>query len=268
MEDWYSEDLTPEARRQRPVQLLKSLEQGVLKRGAHSSCTSRAMSEALAREYGCHPRAVIYNAFPWADRQKLDGQFKDRRDRTVSSLYWYSQTLGHGRGLEELFAALPHIQYPLQIHLRGQPVSGFQEWLAARLPENWRSRVFAHGLVSNDELLSRIAEHDIGFAGEMKYCRSRDLTVTNKILHYLLAGLAVVASDTAGQREVADQAHGAVRIYPSGDSLALAAQLNALLASAEELQTAKAAALKAAEQTYCWEHQVPVLLSSINQSFP
>jgi len=46
-------------------------------------------------------------------------------------------------------------------------------------------------------LLSRIAEHDIGFAGEMKHCRSRDLTVTNKILQYLLAGIAVVAGNMA-----------------------------------------------------------------------
>jgi hypothetical protein len=224
------------------------------------------MSKALAGEFGCRPPAVIYNAFPWADRQTLDGKIKDRLDRTVPSLHWYSQTLGHGRGMEDLFAALPHVQYPVEIHLRGQPVSNFDKWLEARLPEKWRSRVFIHALVSNDELLSRIAEHDIGFAGEMKYCRSRDLTVTNKILHYLLGGLAVVASDTAGQREIAAQASGAVRLYSSGDPQALARELNTLLASAEELRSARATALKAAEQTFCWERQIPVLLSSVNQS--
>ena len=44
--------------------------------------------------------------------------------------------------------------------------------------------MFVHPVVHNDELLSRIAEHDIGFAGEMKYCQSRDLTVTNKIFTF------------------------------------------------------------------------------------
>ena len=263
MEDWFSEDLTAEARKQRPVQLLKSLEQRALSQASHSTCTSRAMSEALAREYGCRPPAVIYNAFPWADRQKLDGQFKDRRDLRVPSLHWYSQTLGYGRGLEDLFAALPHIRHPLQIHLRGKPMVGFDSWLQQQLPENWRSRVFVHSLVSNDELLSRIAEHDIGFAGEQKYSRSRDLTVTNKILHYMLGGLAVLASDTAGQREVSEQATNAVRIYPAGDSLALARELNKLLASAEALQAAKAPALRAAEQTFCWEHQMSKLINAV-----
>ena len=182
------------------------------------------------------------------------------------SIHWYSQTLGQGRGLEDLLASLPHIKHAVEIHLRGQSTNDFQEWLRKRLPEAWRARVFVHDLISNDELLSRIAEHDIGFAGEMKYCRSRDLTVTNKILHYLLAGLAVVASDTVGQCEVAEQACGAVRIYPSGDPQALAEKLNALLASTDELQSAKAAALKAAEQTFCWERQSPVLLQSVNSA--
>jgi glycosyltransferase involved in cell wall biosynthesis len=267
MEDWFSEDLTPEARNQRPIKLLKRLERGVLSGGSHSTCTSKAMSKALSEEYGCRPPTVVYNAFPWADRLKLDGQFKDRTDRVVPSLHWYSQTLGAGRGLEDLFAALPQVQYPLQIHLRGKPVAGFDSWLQQQLPEKWRSRVFVHALVSNDELLSRIAEHDIGFAGEMKYCRSRDLTATNKILHYLLAALAVVASDTAGQTEIAAQASNAVQIYPAGDASALAQRLNFWLEQPKQLANAKVAALQAAEKTFCWERQVPVLLESVGNAF-
>ena len=266
MEDWYSEDLLPEMRKQRPLKLLRRLERELLTDSAHNTCTSRVMSEALAKEYGCRPPVVIYNAFPWADRQKLDGQFKDRRDHSVPSLHWYSQTLGEGRGLEELLAALPCVQQPLEIHLRGQSAGGFQEWLHARLPEQWRSRVFIHGLVSNDELLSRIAEHDIGFAGEMKYCRSRDLTVTNKIVHYLLAGLTVVASDTAGQKEVAAQATGAVFLYSVRNPQELAERLNRLLRSPLELAAAKATALRAAEQTFCWERVAPVLVDSVNHA--
>ncbi len=266
MEDWFSEDLTSEARMQRPVRLLKSLEQRALSQASHSTCPSRAISEALAKEYGCRPPTVIYNAFPWADRKTLDGEFKDRRDLCIPSLHWYSQTLGHGRGLEELFAALPQVKLPLEIHLRGHRTRSVEDWLWALVPDRWRQCVFLHPLVSNEELLSRIAEHDIGFAGEQKYNRSRDLTVTNKILHYLLGGLAVVASDTAGQREVAAQAGGAVRIYPVGNPQALAGELNQLMASAMELQTAKAAALQAAEKTFCWERQVPMLTNPMTKA--
>ena len=264
MEDWFSEDLLPEARKQRPIRLIKSLEQRALSGASHRTCTSHAMSAALAKEYGCPQPTVVYNSFPWSDRQTLDGQFKDRCDRTVPSLHWYSQTLGAGRGLEELFAALPFVKFPLEIHLRGGFNAGTEAWLWPLVPESWRKRVFLHPLVGNAELLSRIAEHDIGFAGEQKYCPSRDLTVTNKILHYLLGGLAVVASDTAGQREVAAQADGAVQIYPADDAGALAQRLNFWLENPERLAAAKAAALRAAEKTFCWERSAPVLVQSVN----
>jgi glycosyltransferase involved in cell wall biosynthesis len=224
------------------------------------------MSDALAKEYDCRPAAVIYNAFPWADRQKLDGEFKDLKNRALPSVHWYSQTLGKDRGLNDLFAALAYVKCDFEIHLRGKPVADFEDWLAGCVSEKWRKRIFIHKLVSNDELLSRIAEHDIGFAGEQKeVSRSRDLTVTNKILHYLLGGLAVVASDTVGQREIAEQANGAVRIYPSGNPESLAKELNILLSSPEILHASKTAALASAEKTFCWERQAPVLLENVKR---
>jgi glycosyltransferase involved in cell wall biosynthesis len=263
MEDWFSEDLLPEVRKHRPLKLLKRLEREALRQAAYSSCPSRAMSDALAQEYECCPPAVVYNAFSWADRQRLDGKMKDRRNRAVPSIHWYSQTLGPGPGLEELLEALPLVRSEAEIHLRGKMAVGFENAFRSRVPEPWRSRIFIHDLVSNDELLSRIAEHDIGLAGEQTYCRSRDLTVTNKILHYLLGGLAVVASDTAGQREIAAQSLGAVQLYRVGDPAALAEQLNKLLISPEQLRKSKADALRAAEQIFCWERQAPVLINCV-----
>jgi hypothetical protein len=264
MEDWYSEDLLPETRAQRPLRMLRRFERELLRGVAHSSCPSRVMSEALAREFGCRPPAVIYNAFEW--RSRGAARAADRRDRSLPSIHWYSQTVGLGRGLEDLIAALPHLQHAAEIHLRGSASPAFRDWLWSRVDPAWRRRIFVHPLVPHEALLSCIAEHDIGFAGEMKYCRSRDLTVTNKLMHYLLAGLATVASDTAGQREAADLAPGAIGLYPSGDARALARELNRLLGSRSALLQAKAAALAAAERTFCWERQAPVLLSNVRNA--
>jgi hypothetical protein len=263
IEDWYSEDLLPEAQNQQPLRLLRDLERKLLMHGGHATCPSRAMSNALAQHYKCPPPAVVYNAFPWSERGSVDGLLKDRLNRKVPSIHWFSQTLGIGRGLEDLLAALPHVHHAAEIHLRGKPAAGFESWLQNSVPPYWRDRIFVHDLVSNEELLSRVAEHDIGFAGEMKYCHSRDLTVTNKILYYLLAGLAVIASDTAGQCEVAEQAPDAVLLYRSGDCSALADKINLLLGSRNRLERAKACAIQAAKQTFCWERQENALLETI-----
>ena len=268
MEDWFSEDLLPEVRRTRPSKMLGVLEKAVLHRAAYSSCPSEAMSQAMAEAYGCVPPQVIYNAFAWNERSAMDGLLRDRPSRDGVSIHWFSQTLGRGRGLEDLLAALPLLEQPPEIHLRGQPVLGFDDWLHRQVPAAWRGRIHVHEPVENQELLSRIAEHDIGFAGDMKFCRSRDLTVTNKILHYLLAGLAVVASDTTGQREVAAKASEAVALYPSGDARALADRLNRLLRDPAYLNAAKKAALPAAHDVFCWERQAPVLLAAVDAALP
>jgi glycosyltransferase involved in cell wall biosynthesis len=263
MEDWFSEDLLAAARRRRPLHLLRSLEKDLLLHGVYASCPSHAMSRALADTFGCVPPSVVYNAFPWPERAALDGRTRDRVNRDVPSICWYSQTIGHGRGLEDLLAAVPFLEHEVEIHLRGNPSDGFEDWARSQLPERWRRRLFFHAIVPNDQLLSRIAEHDVGFAGEMKYCRSRDLTVTNKIMHYLLGGLAVVASDTAGQREIASRAPGTMLLYPSGDAAALAEALDRLLGSPDRMQSTKAAALAAAQQDFCWERQANVLQDAV-----
>jgi glycosyltransferase involved in cell wall biosynthesis len=82
-------------------------------------------------------------------------------------------------------------------------------------------------------------------------------------LHYLLGGLAVVASDTTGQREIASQAASAVVLYPSGEPLRLAEQLNQLLASRDRLLAAKATALRVAEEKFCWERIAPAFIQRV-----
>jgi glycosyltransferase involved in cell wall biosynthesis len=266
VEDWFSEDLPLEARKGRPIRLLRKLERKLLTLGRYASCPSLAMSEALASEFGCPKPTVIYNAFPWSDRRHLDGEFRDRQDHRLPSIHWFSQTLGPDRGLEDLIAALPLLKHEAEIHLRGKSASGFESWLVQRTPAAWRGRIKVHSLVSNTDLLSRIAEHDIGFAGETPLIRSRNLTVTNKILYYLLAGLAVVASETAGQKEVAEQAPGGVSLYPPGNSADLAARLDVLLGSSDALRQAKIAVLAAAARTFCWERQEEQLLRSVHHA--
>jgi glycosyltransferase involved in cell wall biosynthesis len=107
--------------------------------------------------------------------------------------------------------------------------------------------------VHNDELLSRITEHDIGLALDPRNPLNREVTVTNKILQYLLGGLTVIASNTAGHTEVAEQARGAVTLYQSGNAEDLACCLDTLIADKKARVQTRRAALEAAQQTFCWE---------------
>jgi len=100
-------------------------------------------------------------------------------------------------------------------------------------------RLKVHGLVENEVLLSRIAEHDIGFCGEPKFPANKNLTISNKFFQYLQAGLAVIASETAGQKEAAKEAGEAVFVFPLQKPGELRVGLEQLFNSPELLHARK-----------------------------
>ncbi|MGB3203959.1 MAG: glycosyltransferase [Crinalium sp.] len=262
-EDWFSEDLLPADRVTRPITQITALESRLARECKYCITTSHALAEALSKDYQAPKPSVIYNVFPWEERQQIDSQKLDRRNH-IPSLHWFSQTIGAGRGLETLFQALPYLNIPVEIHLRGNYPEIYRQWLEGLVNDEWRDRIFIHPTVPNAELLSRIAEHDIGLALESSDIKSRDLTVTNKLFQYLQAGLAVIATDTAGQKEIFDQFPDIGELIPSNNPQALAQAIDNLLSNPNKLTAAKSAALQATASRFCWEKQAQTLVEAVN----
>jgi hypothetical protein len=266
LEDWYSEDLSSKDRKSRPSYLLRRWEKRLLQGGSYATTTSHVLGSALSEAYKCPPPKVVYNTFSKYERDSLDGKAIDRTDRKTPSIVWFSQTVGPERGLEILVDALPKIQIPVQIHIRGRCRPGYEDNLRSRMPHNSKHKIFFHPCVPHRELLSRLAEHDIGFAGELSHCRSRDLTITNKIFQYLLAGLVVLASNTAGQKEISDAHPNLLHTFQGDSATSLASILNQIIADQSRIQTDKQEAIKLAETKYCWEESKNILLSSVSDA--
>ncbi|NBB16045.1 glycosyltransferase [Caulobacter sp. SLTY] len=260
-EDWYSRDLLPSAQRERPIRRLRALEDLALHRAAVTSTTSDALAGALAAEHGARPPLTIYNAFRWSDRQGIDGKRLDRRDPDAVSLHWVSQTTGPGRGLEPLIDALDRLRGKVELHIRGDGSAEYQESLRLRLAPERRDSLFFHPTTAPADLLSRIAEHDIGLALDRPTPASRDLTITNKVFHSLLGGAAVVATPTAGNREIARVAPQAIVLAEEGDE-AIAAAIQGLIDNPARLAAAKAAALEAAAGPLSWERVSQTLIEA------
>jgi glycosyltransferase involved in cell wall biosynthesis len=266
MEDWYSEDLSVEEKIHFPGDALKVYEGEALRGAAFSTTTSQCMSKALAEAYACEPPAVVYNSFPWSDRDTIDGLNRDRVDSALPSIGWFSQVIGPRRGLEGLMEALHLIHVPCEVHLRGKASTSYKRELLARAPESWRDTIYFHEQVTHHELLSRIAEHDIGLASEIPHSRSRALTITNKLLLYLLAGVPAAASDTHGQREVAALAGDAVFLYSGESAAECASVLSRLLSNSTLRLRARAKAVDAAKDIFSWERSAGVLVSGVEKA--
>jgi glycosyltransferase involved in cell wall biosynthesis len=258
-EDWFSQDLLPAAQARRPIGWIKSLE-AILARNCHYCLVpSQAMATAMATAYQSRRPTVVYNAFPLNHGYINPFAKHDRSDRITPSLHWFSQTIGPGRGLETLLATLPDVQRSIQVHLRGNCPLAYRTWLMDQIPEGWHNRLFIHDPVANQELPARIAEHDIGLALETTTIPSRNLTITNKLFQYLEAGLAVIATETAGQREILQAHPQAGQLIASDDPKALAAAINHWVKHPGQLKIAKQAAIQAST-ALAWETQADRLV--------
>jgi glycosyltransferase involved in cell wall biosynthesis len=208
----------------------------------------------------------VLNAFSVGLRAQLDGQRKDRTSEALS-LCWYSQHIGLDRGLQEVIAALGRVRGDFELHLRGSMTPEVERELRRVAAEHGSAaRVHFHPQVAPDELLSRVAEHDVGLALEQDVNDNRLIAVTNKLLFYMLAGLAIIATDTPGQRGIASESGDAIELYPRGDLAALAARIQGLLDDRERLAQRRRQALELALTRFNAEHElskVPPLVARV-----
>ncbi|MCS6242837.1 MAG: glycosyltransferase [Opitutus sp.] len=258
-EDWHSQDLLPEARSERPLKLLARVEQQLLQHAIYSTTTSKALAQALQVTYGGHRPTVLTNSFPLQTAPAFTAN-------TPPVFIWFSQTIGPGRGLEAFIDAWSLMDSPSCLRLLGDSCETYRTALQARVPAGRRQQLEFRTLVTPAELPGILAHQDIGLALEPDSPVSRSLTITNKILQYLNAGLAVLATATAGQREVLEQAPGAGELINLTDAPTLARHLDELLRSPGRLMTMRRAARRAAETTFCWEQEAPRLLSLVESA--
>lgn len=263
-EDFFSEDLPPAQRRHRPVKLLRDLERFALQRAGYRLATSHAMAKALAEFASApeRPPAVVPNVFPFCEAPP----FREPGPEEPLRLVWFSQTVGTERGLRHAIAALNGIDSPVELTILGRCTPQVREELMAATSPSLASRVRLIPPVEPGELPAELARHDIGLCLEDPSIPSRDLTITNKMFQYMQAGLALLATDTKGQREVLAQEPAAGRIVPPGDSEALREAVRSWLVDSPSLLSARRAAREAFEARWNWEAFAPVVVQEARKA--
>jgi glycosyltransferase involved in cell wall biosynthesis len=256
-EDWHSRDLLPAAQATRPLRLLDRNERFLVRNAAYTSAPSESMASALEAAYGGRTPIVIQNSFP------LQPQPSTLPRQSPPAFFWFSQTIGGGRGLEEFLKAWRMCRQPSSVWLLGDVSAAYRERLLGFLPAERRESLRFLPITSPDALPELIAKHDIGLALEPASPESRYLTITNKIFQYLNAGLAVVATPTAGQREILALAPEAGLLIDLGNPTKLAASLDELVGDRARLAAMGVASRRAASQLFSWDHSAPRLLAAV-----
>jgi glycosyltransferase involved in cell wall biosynthesis len=248
-----------------PREVVRSIERTYLSRCDYVSVPSQSIAERLVEQYGIQSPVVLYNVFPLklAEALMSPGQ---RPASEVLRLHWFGQTIGEGRGLEEAIEGARLLGARVQLHLRGRVTEEYRnrlEFLARR--DGGSVELTFHLIVRHDELIRTMDQFDVGLALERPSSGGYARTVTNKFFSYMLAGLAIAATDTAGQREALSQTPGAGFSYPAGEPQTLADKLRHWIDDPGLLRAAQEASWNAARKRFCWEIEKEKFLSLLNQ---
>lgn len=231
--------------------LLRRIEAAILPDADFLTAASTPIAEAYGAEYGLSPPVTVRNTFPLPAAPPLLEPNPGRGLR----LYWFSQTIGAGRGVEDAVRAMGRAGLTGELHLRGRASPSYLEALE-RLAKSVAPALALvhHALTLPDAMVDSCRGYDVGLALEREPPRNRALCLTNKAFTYMLGGLAVAFTDTPGQRPLArDLGEGAL-LYAPGDVEALAAGLRRWAEDRVALLRAKVAAWEAARRRWHWEH--------------
>jgi hypothetical protein len=214
IEDWYSKDLLQKDQKFRPLKLLQKTESTALKLSQLVYTTSLPMAKALADKYKSKMPEVIYNSFP-----SFSTSNPIAKTNKAIKLIWISQTIGPGRGLEEIVQSLNTVNnINFELNLRGNISDEYKNNLKNNLKNN-NHRINFLSLIPNNEIQRDLVNYDIGLATEPNYPLNKDLTISNKIFHYLSVGLPVIASSTQGQLSLGNDFENLIFYFNNNEEL-------------------------------------------------
>lgn len=244
-----------------PVEIVRLIEKEYLPKCDYVSVPSQCLLNLLSREYSISSPLVLYNVFPLELADGLLAPAK-RPANPKLRLHWFSKTIGEGRGIEETIEAISSLGSRVELHLRGQWANGYEAVISA-LASRCQVTVKSYSLVDHDDLIKTMDQFDVGLALERPENTNYSVAITNKIGSYLLAGLAIAATDTPGQREVLAQIPRAGFLYQAGQPQQLTEGLRRWLDDHDALRAAQQAAWDAARERFCWDIEQKKFLAAI-----
>lgn len=228
------------------------------------TAASPMITEQYSRLFPKVPGICINNYFP----SRFLNPKREANDSPELKLWWFSQKIGPGRGLDEVIKAIGltknrNIILTLLGNVTEEMKKSLFEWVAAAGMDAGQITILPP--VPEHQLFVEARKYDIGFAVEtgasdnLKYC------LANKIFTYLLAGNAIVFSDTPAQKAFLEQHPGIGTAYSRLDTSALADILSAYANDRDLLFRHQRGALLCAKEVCNWERESQILVDWVAQ---
>ena len=204
------------------MRLIKAIEEKCLPACRMILTSSAGVATALQDAYGVKSMMPLYNT-PAIVRD-INGP-----KHGGFSLYWRNSTLGLGqRGLEEAIRALSELPEEITLHLQGRIRPADEHEILTLVDSlNVRNRIVIHPPCRPENAVASASRFHVGLCLERPGIRNHELTVSNKMFDYHMAGLAVVSSNMPALKQIVARSGGGV-CYVAGDYSDLARVIRSL----------------------------------------
>jgi glycosyltransferase involved in cell wall biosynthesis len=256
-EDFHSGEAEKGARGDLDNAIAAKLEAGLLAQCHHLTASSPLIAETYRSCHAVNPTPLL-NVFPLAEAVEPQGV------RHNPSFYWFSQTIGPGRGLEEFIAILSLMKGAVRLDLRGHSTESYRRQLQARASGAPIELRFLEPDVSQ-AMVRDAAGYSAGLGLELRHPLNRDLCLSNKAFTYLLAGVPVILSRTKAQERLALELGKACLLIDLEDREGAARKLEEWLLNSTGQQKAHAKAFQLGRERFNWDREKRIFLEQVEK---
>jgi glycosyltransferase involved in cell wall biosynthesis len=250
-EDFHPGDLPDRPEHVTSNKMVRLIERRNLPGCAYVTAASPGIADAYAIEYGTLRPSVILNTSPKSNAPKCNTSAGSARP--APSIYWFSQTIGHDRGLQSAVRAIALSSCRPHLYLRGECPPRFAVDLRKLAQDHWvEERLHILSLAPPQEMEKLAAAYDVGLCSEIGHTPNRRIALTNKQFTYLLAGLPALMSKIPAHRAFAAEAEGAVELFEVDDAVSLAQAIDQVLGDPHRLAAMRATAWKLGQARFNW----------------
>ncbi|MCR8560175.1 hypothetical protein KXD93_21160 [Mucilaginibacter sp. BJC16-A38] len=204
--------------------LNKYIEEKYFTKIDYFTAASPLIAENYKNVYRYLEPTVINNVFPKTGKVIV----RNPDESAPLKLFWFSQTVGPDRGLEQVIEAIGLSKRYILFELLGHCSATYLAYIKdfAKNKGLGEDQLKIHKAVSPEGILKIAAGFDIGMASETGSPLNRDICLTNKIFTYLQCGLCILASDTRAQTLFLEQYPLSGQLYNKNDPRTLATLLS------------------------------------------
>ena len=261
-EDFHLGDAPDDMENRFSKRIIRAIEGRYLPAAAYVTAASPLIADAYVEAYGIERPEVALNVFPISHapaNPTLSGTHEPGL-----SIYWFSQTIGAGRGLEVAIEAIALTASRPNLFLRGTPSPGYESKLRALAVErNVDDRLHFLPPAPPDEMEKLGSVYDLGYVGEVAETHNRQIALTNKIFSYLTGGVPILASDIASHLALAPELGAAMTLFAQNDPGSLARVIDQLLLDPVRLASARAASWTLGQGRFSWDTEQKVFLACV-----